>query len=93
VLDCFHKEGEEGKALARGWQDANDKLMCGANSSFSKQDKRALWSSYGDWDMDKSWPFYYEDEAKYKRIGKQRHLADPHGTFTPNPFNVKAVKD
>jgi hypothetical protein len=93
VLDCFHKEGEEGKALAKGWQDFNDKLMCGENSPFSKQDKRMLWASYGDWDMDKSWPFYYEDQAKYERIGRQRYLADRQGTFTPNPFNVKAVKN
>jgi len=43
--------------------------------------------------MDKSWPFYYEERAKYEKIGRQRALADPQGTFTPNPFNVKAVKD
>lgn len=92
TLDCFHTEGEKGRALAKGWQDVNDKLMCGENSPFSKQDKRVLWASYGDWDMDKSWPFYYEDQAKYERIGKQRYLADPQRTFTPNPFNVRAVK-
>ncbi|KAL8942233.1 MAG: hypothetical protein Q9211_001477 [Gyalolechia sp. 1 TL-2023] len=93
VLDCFYREGAEGKALAKGWQEVNDKLMCGEHSRFSKQDKRVLWASYGDWDLDKTWPFYYEDQAKYERIGRQRFLADPHGTFTPNPFNVKAVKD
>lgn len=92
TLDCFHKEGEVGKGLAQSWQAVNDKLMCGKDSAFSKQDRRVLWASYGDWDMDKSWPFYYEDQAKYERIGKQRYLADPQGTFTPNPFNVKAVK-
>jgi hypothetical protein len=93
VLDCFYKEGEEGKALAEGWQDVNDKLMSGKNSRFSKQDRRALWGSYGDWDMNKSWPFYFEDQAKYERIGRQRYLADPQGTFTPNPFSVRAVKN
>ena len=46
TLDCFYKEGEKGKALAKGWQDANNKLMCGENSRFSKQDKRVLWGSY-----------------------------------------------
>ncbi|KAL8827101.1 MAG: hypothetical protein Q9170_007147 [Blastenia crenularia] len=93
VLDCFHTEGEKGKALANEWQAGNDKLMNGKDSPFSKQDKRVLWASYGDWDMDKSWPFYFEDQAKYERIGKQRYLADPQGTFTPNPFSVKAVKN
>lgn len=93
VLDCFHREGDKGKTLAQAWQSANDKLMCGKDSTFSKQDKRVLWGSYGDWDLDKSWPFYYEDQAKYERIGRQRYLADPQGTFTPNPFSVKALKD
>ncbi|KAL8831336.1 MAG: hypothetical protein Q9191_000923 [Dirinaria sp. TL-2023a] len=93
TMDCFYQEGEKGKKLANDWQAVNDKLMNGEDSPFSKQDKRVLWGSYGDWDMDKSWPFYYEDQAKYERIGKQRYLADPQGTFTPNPFNVKAVKN
>ena len=93
VLDCFHTEGDKGKGLAEGWQDANDKLMCGEKSPYSKQDKRVLWGSYGDWNMDKTWQFYYENKAKYEKIGRQRYLADPKGTFTPNPFNVKAVKN
>ncbi|KAI4185719.1 MAG: hypothetical protein L6R41_003945 [Letrouitia leprolyta] len=92
VLDCFYREGEEGKALARKWQEANDRIMNGEGSPFSKQDKRVLWASYGDWDLDKSWRFYYEDREKYERIGRQRGLADPEGTFTPNPFNVRAIK-
>ena len=91
--DCFYTEGEKGKALAGKWQAANDKLMCGENSSYSKDDRRVLWASYGDWDMDKSWPFYFESRDKYEKIGKQRFLADPDGTFTPNPFCVKAVKE
>jgi hypothetical protein len=93
VLDCFHKDTTEGKNLAIGWQKVNDKLMIGKDSSYSKQDKRVLWASYGDWDMDNSWQYYYEDEDKYTRIGKQRGLADPNGTFTPNPFNVRATKE
>ena len=93
TLDCFYNPGEKGKNLAQGWQHINNKLMCGEKSPFSKQDKRVLWASYGDWDMDKTWPFYYEDQAKYERIGRQRFVADPQGTFTPNPFNVKAVKN
>ena len=92
TLDCFYSGGETGKVVAAGWQAGNDELMVGANSPYSKRDKRVLWASYGDWVMDNSWPFYYENEVKYERIGRQRTLADPNGTFTPNPFNVKAVK-
>ncbi|KAK0510058.1 hypothetical protein JMJ35_007452 [Cladonia borealis] len=91
-LDCFHVESDKGRELALGWQAANDKLMVGENSAYSKKDKRVLWASYGDWNMDKVWPTYYEDREKYERIGRQRYLADPQGTFTPNPFCVKAVK-
>jgi len=43
--------------------------------------------------MDNSWPFYFESRGKFERIGRQRYLADTQGTFTPNPFNVKAVKE
>lgn len=93
ILDCFHKEGDHGKSLAAGWQAVNDKLMVGPTSCYSKQDKRLLGLSYDGWDLDKNWQFYYEDQAKYKAIGKQRALADPNGTFTPNPFCVKAVTD
>lgn len=92
VIDCFHKDTAAGKKLAQGWQAENDKIMIGENSPFSKTDKRVLWASYGDWHLDNSWQYYYEDEAKYKKIGVQRGLADPKGTFTPNPFNVKAIK-
>ena len=92
-LDCFYKDGEVGKKAAAEWQAGNDKIMIGEDSPYSKQDKRVLWASYGDWDMEKSWPFYYEDRDKYERIGRQRYKADPNGTFTPNPFNVRAVKD
>lgn len=93
TMDCFHNASDHAKALAVAWQAENDKLMNGPDSPFSKQDKRVLWGSYGDWNMDQSWPFYYDDQAKYERIGRQRALADPNGTFTPNPFNVKAVKN
>lgn len=93
TMDCFYEDGDEGKALAKGWQAGNDKVMIGPDSTFSKQDKRVLWGSYGDWDMDKTWMFYHEDEAKYEKLGRQRHLADPEGLFTPNPFCVRAKAD
>lgn len=65
--------------------------MIGANSSFSKTDKRVLRGSWGDWDMAKPevWKTYYEDGAKYQSIGKVRAAADPKGTFTANPFAVE----
>lgn len=63
------------------WQKVNDTLMIGEKSAYSKQDKRVLLASDGDWDMDESWPFYFEDRVKYERIGKQQYLTDPKRNF------------
>ncbi|KAF4450408.1 hypothetical protein F53441_6407 [Fusarium austroafricanum] len=95
TLDCFHDPGSKYRDYALGWQKINDSIMIGAKSPFSKEDRRVLWGSWGDWDMSKPeiWKAYYEDEAKYKRLGKARAKADPNGTFTANPFAVTAVKD
>ena len=82
--DAFYDaKGEEN---AKAWQDENDK---GALIHFSKQDRRLLWGSYGDWDMKKVWQHYY-DEPTYRRLQQIRKQADPKGVFTANPFCVEA---
>lgn len=94
TLDCFHDPGDKYRQYALNWQKDNDAIMVGRSSPFSKQDKRVLWGSYGDWDLGKPeiWKCYYEDEQKYQKLGKARGKADPDGTFTANPFAVKAIK-
>lgn len=92
VLDCFHMPTPQGKELAEKWQSENDEIMNGPKSSFSKVDKRVLWGSYGDWDLAKTWQYYYENRKKYEHIGNVRARADPHGTFTPNPFAVERIE-
>ncbi|OHW90173.1 FAD binding domain-containing protein [Colletotrichum incanum] len=93
TLDCFHNPDEESRSYAQAWQAKNDAIMNGPQSPFSKQDRRVLWGSYGDWNMgdEKVWKTYYEDEGKYRRLGKVRARADPNGTFTANPFAVTAA--
>ncbi|KAH7190195.1 uncharacterized protein BKA55DRAFT_598021 [Fusarium redolens] len=95
TLDCFHDPGAKYRDYALNWQKTNDSIMIGAKSPFSKQDRRVLWGSWGDWDMSKPeiWQAYYEDADKYKRLGKARAKADPNRTFTANPFAVAAVRD
>ncbi|KAF5589320.1 6-hydroxy-D-nicotine oxidase [Fusarium pseudoanthophilum] len=95
TLDCFHDPGAKFREYALNWQKTNDTIMIGPKSPFSKQDRRVLWGSWGDWDMSKPeiWQAYYEDADKYKRLGKARAKADPNGTFTANPFAVTAVRD
>ncbi|KAF9878294.1 FAD linked oxidase domain protein [Colletotrichum karsti] len=94
TLDCFHEADAESKKYADAWQAKNDAVMIGPDSSFSKEDRRLLWGSYGNWILgdEKIWRCYYESEEKYKRIGRARARADPHGTFTANPFAVTAVR-
>jgi len=87
TIDCFVESSY--KHVAEEWQAENDKILLGPEGCFSRQDKRVLWGSYGDWDMSKNWQYYYEDEGKYERLQKARLKADPDGTFTPNPFAVK----
>lgn len=69
-------------------------MMVGPNSSFSREDRRLLWGSYGGWNLgdEKIWRCYYESEEKYERLGRARAAADPNGIFTANPFAVTAVR-
>lgn len=87
ILDCFHDSSY--KATANKWQAENDQIFVGPKSCYSKQDKRVLWGSYGDWELHDNWRFYYEDEEKYEKLQNVRARADPDGTFTANPFAVK----
>ncbi|KAI1267106.1 hypothetical protein F5Y18DRAFT_424945 [Xylariaceae sp. FL1019] len=87
TMDCFHDP--ETKVRAEDWQKVNDEEAIGPNGVFSKKDRRVLWGSYGDWNLDKVWDCYYDNRAKYERLQNIRKAADPYGTFTPNPFCVK----
>ena len=89
TLDCFHES--ESRVRAEDWEKVNDEEGLGPNGIFSKQDRRVLWGSYGSFDLDASWNYYYEDRAKYERLQKVRSAADPDGVFTPNTFCVKRL--
>ena len=94
TLDCFHELGDKYKEYAEKWQAKNDSVMVGPSSPFSKQDRRLLWGSYGDWDLGKQevWEYYYEDTDKYQKLSRARGKADPNGTFTANLFAVSAIE-
>jgi hypothetical protein len=87
VLDCFHSSSTKGRT--EDWQKANDDEGNGPDGKFSKQGRRVLWGSYGSFDLDASWSYYYEDWAKYERLREARWAADLDGVFTPNTFYVK----
>ncbi|KAL5351769.1 hypothetical protein ACLOAV_003630 [Pseudogymnoascus australis] len=89
TLDCFYSSSA--KDRAEDWQKVNDHEGIGPNGTFSEQDRRVLWGSYGSFDLNASWSYYYEDRAKYERLQKARQAADPDGIFTPNRFCVKRL--
>lgn len=89
TIDCFHED--DAKIHAEDWEKGNDEGGLGPHGKFSKQDRRVLWGSYGSFDLDESWKYYYEDQDKYERLQKARQTADPDGIFTPNPFCVKRL--
>ncbi|MCJ1377515.1 hypothetical protein MMC17_000610 [Xylographa soralifera] len=92
TLDCFYDEKDPDAVMrANDWQRGNDEGGVGPDGVFSKQDRRLLWGSYGSYDLDSVWMFYYEDQEKYERLQRARAAADPYGTFTPNTFAVKRL--
>jgi hypothetical protein len=86
VLDDFH--APENKADAEAWQKTNDE---GSLKYFSPQDMRFLWGSWGSYDLNSVWSYYY-DQATYEKIQTARKHADPNGVFTPNTFAVKCAE-
>lgn len=92
TLDCFYDAEEPAaKARADDWQRGNDEEGIGPSGIFSQQDRRVLWGSYGNYDLDAVWNYYYEDRQKYERLQRTRGRADPDGVFTPNPFCVRRL--
>ncbi|KAM3427560.1 hypothetical protein NHJ13734_008936 [Beauveria thailandica] len=83
--DIFYQDTQN---EADKWQDENDE---GSLVHFSKDDRRLLWGSYGDWDMKNVWKYYYDPET-YQKLQQIRKQADPKGIFTACPFCVEAAK-
>lgn len=83
--DVFYQDTRE---EAEEWQDQNDR---GSLTYFSRDDRRLLWGSYGDWNMKNVWRYYYEP-VTYQKLQRIRKQADPKGVFTANPFCVEAAQ-
>jgi hypothetical protein len=86
TLDIFY--GADHKKTAQEWHDVNDHQGIGTDGKFSKQERRVLWGSFGNYDLNDCWELYHEDQEKYDRLRKARSAADPDGIFTPNTFSV-----
>ena len=88
TLDAFYN-GEDALKTATKWHNKNEAEGIGPKGIFSKQDRRVLWGSFGEFDLDAVWPTYYETKEKYERLRATRRKADPDGVFTPNTFSVR----
>ena len=86
TLDCFYEEGY--KETAETWHNVNEEQGICPNRVFSKTDRRVLWGSFGEYDINKVWSYYYDSREKYDRLIKARSKADPDGVLTANPFSV-----
>jgi len=87
TLDAFYK-GKEALKTATKWHNRNEAEGIGAKGIFCKQDRRVLWGSFGDFDLNAVWHTYFESEEKYERLKAARRKADPDGVLTPNTFCV-----
>ena len=88
TLDAFYN-GEAAHETSIKWHNRNEAEGVGPNGIFSKHDRRVLWGSFGEFDLDNIWKAYYETEEKYERLRAARRKADPDGVLTPNTFCVK----
>lgn len=89
MLDAFYDPKTPGsEQYALDWQAVNDKWMVGPTSHFSTTDRRVFWGSYGEFDMDKAWQFYYDSVAKYQRLVQIKQHVDPKRVFSANSFGV-----
>ncbi|KAG9244444.1 hypothetical protein BJ878DRAFT_69493 [Calycina marina] len=86
TMDVFYDADH--KTTAEDWHTVTVQQAVGKKGKFSKQERRVLWGSFGDFDLDKVWKLYYEDEEKYEKLKEARGKADPEGTFSPNTFAV-----
>lgn len=90
TLDCFYdfKSFPYTRKTAEEWQSKNDSEGIGPNGIFSKEDRRVLWGSYGEYNMGRAWPYYHDSKEKYDKLCEIKRKIDPDGVFTPNTFCV-----
>jgi hypothetical protein len=88
TLDAFY-EGVEAQQTAIKWHNRNEEEGIGPKGVFSKEDRRVLWGSFGEFDLDLVWNTYFETREKYERLRAARRAADPDGVLTPNAFCVR----
>jgi hypothetical protein len=100
VLDCFYAptahNGTVPKVTAKKWHEQNEKEAVSSKGyvgKFTDVDRRVLWGSFGNYDLDSVWEKYYDNAEAYHEICEAREKADPQKVFTPNTFCVAFKKE
>ena len=89
TLDCFYDSNfSSARKTAEEWQSKNDSEGIGPGGKFSKDDRRVLWGSYGEYNMGRAWPYYHDSKEKYDKLCEIKRKIDPDNVFTPNTFCV-----
>jgi hypothetical protein len=85
-MDIFYED--DYKMRAEDWHTVTVQQAVGPKGKFSKQERRVLWGSFGEFDLEKVWYLYFENKEKWEALKRVRARVDPEGVFTPNAFSV-----
>ena len=61
----------------------------GDGGKICSQDRRWIWSPYGEKDMSVVWKHYFDSETKYQRALAIARRVDPHAVFGSSPFHLR----
>ncbi|KAH8591359.1 hypothetical protein B0O99DRAFT_519748 [Bisporella sp. PMI_857] len=86
TMDIFYED--DYKMRAEDWHTVTVQQAVGPKGKFSKQERRVLWGSFGEFDLEKVWYLYFENKEKWEALKRVRARVDPEGVFTPNAFSV-----
>ena len=94
TCDIFYEvqKGTQSLTYAQKWQERNDRMFIGPSGSFSKQDIRLFWGSYGNRNLNEVWRSYYDSEEKYEKMKEIKSKIDPNKVFSPNEFCIGGPK-
>jgi hypothetical protein len=91
ALDVFYEPNmRKAPQLAAEWCEKIQQEGIGAKGVFSKEDRRFIWSPFGEHNLDLVYQCYYDNEEDYQRILRVKQKVDPNFIFTPNLFGVGA---
>jgi hypothetical protein len=81
--------GDE-RANAEQWQKQNDEVFIG-QKAFADADMRMFAYTFGERELEKVWPYFYDSQEKYERLRRIKGQLDPDGLFSADEFSLKPL--